>query len=579
MKKKKKEKRSLCASITAVCAAVCAVLFFAAVPCRAGGESGNSGDNTWKIAGNYICFEEEEGRAAAGLKKGILTIRDGRITGVGEYVADVDGIVYLDDACVMFPGLLDLHSHVEYSSLQLWTSTENDLPWDNRFEWIRSGRYQEELRNRQAYLADRWDKPFEDSSILIGDAAEYFAEAQAAAGGTTLLQGYNQTEAYDMTDSHEKAGLIRETCRAKDLGLEEGHEPKNIIRFFAPDVFPDMTTPDTYLPMIDTSGWKVIVQPGRDGEKDLLSVLLEEIRKGTSPGYLIHLAEGRAGNLSGKADAYSVLEYQKFKEVLLAGIERGDFTADDVRNAHITLIHGCGIDLKNSEDYGFIRDCGIGLIWSPVSNLLLYGDMPGFYNYLGDDSLLVGIGSDWSPSGSKTVWEECKFAYSFMEKHADTMENCAENLLKACTCKAARMIGNSNVGNIRTGTFADLFILRGREPVNGSRETALKTFIETDDTGVVAVIKGGEPVYAEAAFLKAAGCDEALYGKPQDSDPRLHDKYFLVPTAFEGCAFEELYREFMGVIEDARIDFSRLRTLEDPVYKEKMHSLEEEYCR
>ena len=245
------------------------------------------------------------------------------------------------------------------------------------------------------------------------------------------------------------------------------------------------------------------------------------------------------------------------------------------------LIHACGVDLDNREDYTFIRDCGIGLIWSPVSNLLLYRDTPAFYNYINDDALRVGIGSDWSPSGSKTVWDECKYAYAFMRLHADDPSNAAEGLLKACTCNAARMIGNPNVGNIAVGGFADLFILRGSRPVDGSLDTALNTFIETSDGGVEAVIVNGKIVYADIDFLKSAGC-EALpssYGSYETLTPALMEKVFLVPTLFEAYTFDELYRAYSEMIEDAQIDFSFLRKAEDANYTRIMNELEQRFCR
>jgi len=558
-----------------VCAAAFAFLL------RTGGCLAKDGTgNPLKLAGNYICFEERGGTVSAVLKQGIITVSDGRITGIAPIGEEQDDVLRMDDECVMFPGLIDLHSHVEFNSVQMWAGGENEVPWDNRFEWRRAAKYRADIGDRQAVLWSRWAEPFGKGSFAVGDLIEYFVEAQAAAGGTTLIQGYNQTDAYDTADSHEKVDFIRGTCFPRDLGVAEGREVQCLIQVFKPDVEIDPAVPKSYLPPIDTSVWKETLQMSADEKNDHLSMILDSIKNKTSGGWLIHMAEGRAGKLIPGADPYSRLEFLRFREAILSGIKNGDFTTEDVRNAHIVLIHACGVDLTNREDYAFIRNCGIGLVWSPVSNLLLYGDTPAFYNYLGDDALCIGLGSDWSPSGSKTVWDECKFASEFMRRHADEASNVAEKLLKACTWNAARMIDNADLGNIAVGGFADLFILKGGKTVNGSRETALNTFTETGDSGVEAVIVGGRIVYADRDFLKSVKGEQlSSYGMFETEAPALKDKYFLVPPLFEGYSFDELYRAYTEIIKEAKLEFSLLRSSEDAVYTRVMNELKEKYCR
>ena len=238
-----------------------------------------------------------------------------------------------------------------------------------------------------------------------------------------------------------------------------------------------------------------------------------------------------------------------------------------MRNAHINLIHACSVDLQSEEDYNFIRDYGIGLVWSPVSNLMLYEDTPAYYEYLGDDDLLVGIGSDWLPSGSKTVWDECKAAFDLIQKVSEESDRTAEDLLKACTYTAGRMIGNPRIGNIKEGCFADLFILRGKEPVDGELERALQTFFETDDGGVEAVLAGGQCVYGDDAFLEElTGGDLSSFGKYETEHEALQGKSFLLPEIFEGSTFDEVYDAYTALLNDVGIEMSGVRRLEDPVY-------------
>ena len=554
-------------------------LFTACSPSAAAAAENDLPDSSrvLRIAGNYVCFDEEEGgKSTADLRKGILLIEDGRIKDIDPYEENTDNTVYLDDHCVIFPGLLDLHSHVEYGPLQLWDYTETDIPWDNRFEWRRSAEENEVLRARQYILEENWDVPF-SSGVTEGDIIEYFTELQAAAGGTTFLQGYNDTEEYNNSDSHAKLDLIRSSSDAQDTGRAEGEEILSLIQVFRPDAELSTDDPSTYLPPIDTEDWNIVYQTDFiTGEEEYMSEILSDIENGTSPGYLIHLAEGRAGNFLEQPDSYTVKEFECFKKEILSGIEEGRYTAEDVKNAHINLIHACTCDLDNEETCRFVRDCGIGLLWAPVSNLLMYGDTPAFYDYLDDNDLLVGIGSDWSPGGSKTVWDECRFAYGLMQENAARPENASESLLKACTLKAARMAGVPDAGNIAPGKYADLFILRGSEEINGSLETALRTFIETDDSGVWAVLTGGKTIYGEEDFIRSAHGDAAFssYGRYDPSAEGLENKYFLLPGLFKGSTFQEIYRKYLEMTSDAGIELSMLRSSEDPVYNEIIHALE-----
>ena len=61
------------------------------------------------------------------------------------------------------------------------------------------------------------------------------------------------------------------------------------------------------------------------------------------------------------------------------------------------------------EDFRVLGSLGGAMVWSPLSNLLLYGataDIRAAVNA----GVRIGIGSDWSPSGSKNLLGELKVA-------------------------------------------------------------------------------------------------------------------------------------------------------------------------
>ena len=135
------------------------------------------------------------------------------------------------------------------------------------------------------------------------------------------------------------------------------------------------------------------------------------------------------------------------------------------------------------------------------------------------------------------------------------------------------------MGNIAPGGFADLFILRGKEPVGGNLDKALEMSTETDDGGVEAVVVGGRAVYGERDFLADLTGDEELesYGTYDSGVEALSDKYFYLPKLFGGMNFEEAYKKYTGILEEAGIEMSRLRGLEDPYYRTFLDELQQQY--
>ena len=273
----------------------------------------------------------------------------------------------------------------------------------------------------------------------------------------------------------------------------------------------------------------------------------------------------------------------RFPALLLAAVfaaaDRGLFTPEDVKNAHIGLIHACAVDLADPDDAAFLKKFGIGLIWSPVSNLLLYSDTPDFFRYMDDPELHIALGSDWSPSGSKTVWGEARFAYDLITILDQETDTTRENLLKACTVIPAAILGEDRLGNIREGAFADLFILRANADIGGDPAAALNVFITGDDANTEAVLVRGVPVYGTGDFLAAFTGDASLsaYGRyTEDSaDPR----YFLVPDLLQGKGLPELYAQYSAVMAEVQLEISPVRVMEDPLYGGTMEEVKQTLSR
>ena len=526
-----------------------------------------------RIAGWYVCFEKADGVNEMNIRRGILTLEDGIITQIDEYTENEPDTFYLDPACVILPGLIDLHSHIDYNSMQLWISDEAGSQWDNRFEWRASADYIISLKEKSNYLAARWEDELRPG-VCLGDLILYFTELQAAAGGTILIQGANNTDLdYDAADSHEKIRLIRSTALADDLGREGGLPVVSVTQIYLPDAELTAEDPLTYLPPLDTSGWNTTLAKNKVSGRPWLEELLDGIGNKTEQGWLIHLAEGRAGYLATQTDAYSRLEFETFRRDITEGVAQGRLTAEDVRSAHIGLIHACAVNLTNPEDAAFLKEYGIGLIWSPVSNLLLYSDTPDFFSYMDDPELRIAVGSDWSPSGSKNVWDEARFAYDLIDILGRETDTTRENLLKACTVVPAEILGEDRLGNIREGAFADLFILRADTEIEGDPAAVLNAFVTGNGRNAEATLSRGRVLYGAEEIIRALAADETagVYGRYTEED----DMLFLVPALFADQSMEELYGEYEAVLAEAGVEMSRVRDTEDPLYRETMEEVRE----
>ena len=76
------------------------------------------------------------------------------------------------------------------------------------------------------------------------------------------------------------------------------------------------------------------------------------------------------------------------------------------RDRRYALVHGVATD---RADYAVMREFDVTLVWSPRSNLALYGETVDLAGAV-ESSVRIALSTDWSPSGSFTMREELKCA-------------------------------------------------------------------------------------------------------------------------------------------------------------------------
>lgn len=195
--------------------------------------------------------------------------------------------------------------------------------------------------------------------------------------------------------------------------------------------------------------------------------------------YFYHLSEGTDGD-----------SRQRFLDLKRANGEWA--VAPNLIAIHCVALHATDFDvLKNSA----------GMVWSPTSNLLLYGQTADVAAAKAR-GVPIALGVDWAPSGCKNLLGELKVARAVSAQLGGLFT--AQDLVASVTVVPARMIGwHGSVGSLAPGLLADILVLRG---------TAADPFahlIEARESDVAAVLIDGRPRLAAA---------ELALGEPTTSE-------------------------------------------------------------
>jgi len=315
------------------------------------------------------------------IPEGRVLVRDGRIAAIWRGAnppagVDLAAVVHapLGPHAYIYPGLINLHDHPFYDVLPLWQTPSSHRqpalgrpqgtePYANRYQWNSTG---------MAPPAEAVRLISNSSTMLtaasgLGRLAEVitFGKARMILGGTTTTQGGGFDPAY-------------EPWLARTVGA---------VNFGRQRVF-------SHVAAISSLG-------ASDGE-----ALAEAMSAGLVDAWLVHLAEGVRDADRRPGDATS------------SRAEFADLKARHLLTDATVVVHGVGLEPEDFYEMAqapAARADGVGdgrgakLVWSPLSNLLLYGQTAAVYDALAA-GVLVSIGTDWTPSGSPNLLTELKVA-------------------------------------------------------------------------------------------------------------------------------------------------------------------------
>jgi large repetitive protein len=153
-------------------------------------------------------------------------------------------------------------------------------------------------------------------------------------------------------------------------------------------------------------------------------------------------------------------------------------------------------------DYQTMAASGTALVWSPRSNIRLYGDTASVAeaDRLG---VQIALGTDWTASGSMNMQRELACADGFNKTYLDGYFS-DEQLWLMTTRNAAYSVNDENlIGTLAKGLYGDVAIF------NGAVNKDHRAVIAAQPADVVLVLRGGKPLYGDADVMTAMGtsCD------------------------------------------------------------------------
>ncbi|MEI2816449.1 MAG: hypothetical protein V9E99_08345 [Microthrixaceae bacterium] len=270
-------------------------------------------------------------------------------------------------------------------------------------------------------------------------AALRYAEVKAVVGGTTAIQGSPPlTRAFP-------GWMVRNV--EKEVFVEDGSGPAVKDR------------------------WRQSVLPM---EPAALAKVGTALAAGTSFAY--HLAEGTSEKLRS--------EYESLD-------------AAGCIHPGLVGIHSTALSEEELAAWGAV---GGTVVWSPFSNVWLYGDTTDVVAARAA-GLNVCLGNDWSPSATRNLLGELKVAAEWNDRSLggafEALELC--EMVTRNPGLTLERTWNRPVGRLVEGALADLAVLRRH---SGDGYADLLAATEAD---VTLVIIGGRPCYGTAALVGAAG--------------------------------------------------------------------------
>jgi 5-methylthioadenosine/S-adenosylhomocysteine deaminase len=313
--------------------------------------------------------------------------------------AGFEGDAVVETGGTIFPGLIELHNHLSYNALPLWSPVPKRFT--DRGQWPNHKDYRPLVSGPMTVLGRYQDA--QGRFPLLAPLVRYI-ECKCLLGGVTTSQGVKL---------------------ASNAGIQRFY--RGIVRNVEQTDDPDLPEAQARIPDLEA--------------KDALGFLAR--LKHEDSCFLLHLSEG----VTDPSEPLSTAR----KHFLALEVAPDEWALSKV----FTGIHAAGL---LPQDFDVLASHGSSMIWSPLSNLLLYGSTARV-DAARQAGVPIGLGSDWSPTGSKNLLGELKVAWLHSQQALNGLFS-ARDIVAMATRDAARILKwQKVVGAIEAGKRADLLVI------------------------------------------------------------------------------------------------------------------------
>lgn len=400
------------------------------------------------------------------IENGTLVIEGGRITSIheGPVKAPAGGTSF-DTRGTIVAGFVDAHNHPECAAVRRWVSGAR---FTSRAGWRGENRCREPVGAVRDPFYEQG--PYRELKLLIDpnviNHAILYGQIRAVIGGATAMVMDANAPHPPLPPSSVNRGASASVMTLLDPGCLE---PPFLAR------------------------------PVGGPTPDVVAAHL------ASGGRLhAHCAEGFVG------DPYCEHEFDVLDRNHLLG-------------PRTTLIHGLGLDAARLQR---VVSTQTSMVWSPVSNLNLYGRTLDVQPLLAS-GVKVALAPDWTVSGSSTILDEARFALATYPWLQPTQ------VLSMITEWPAELLG-LDAGRLDIQASADLVVFDGTPP-SGSLDEQIRHVLSQPHEDIALVMVGGTPVFGATAAMTALGVAFSTLHVPTAAGATVARELGLPRSVLENC--------------------------------------------
>jgi 5-methylthioadenosine/S-adenosylhomocysteine deaminase len=248
---------------------------------------------------------------------------------------------------------------------------------------------------------------------------------------------------------------------------------------------------------------------------------------GDTEAFLVHCGEG--------TDAKALAEF--------ATLGTCTTTQNCLYSKQTVITHGTAF---TAAEFQVMKDHDMKLVWSPASNIALYGTTTNVPAAL-DAGVLVALAPDWSMGGSANMLLEMRAAKSWSDSKWQARLKTSDILAMTTTNAATALSLGTRIGKIEKGYLADIF------GVKGDKTNPYDAVVAATPKEVRLTMVGGSVLYGDVDLKPLASTD------PEDFDACGTPKFLSIAITNGPDKTGQTYAQIKAALDVAMADMDVAR--------------------